>query len=622
MQLTFHCRGTKGGREINSIEIMKKFLLFLIVSSLSGYHFDLKWDIPDGIDWYATVLKGADTDHDNLQEIIFSSESLRVPTIYELQGCEFNLAHIIDSNTSLLFWGMGDYDGDYLSDVLIEYWLGVGQGSNLRVYESPMYYSHPDSFVWEAYLDNMNIGEGFYIRSWGDLDGDDKTDIFTSLYKYFWIFENVGNNAYDLVLFDSLSPPMRWTFPTVGDFDGDGKMEIVNGGMYGQISVFENTGDNQYELIWHDSLPVYIDTCVSNVYDNLSANDMDQDGKPEIIFHGTLLAPIGMPERNDLFIFEAIGDNEYQLIYYDSLPHHVFNTVGAISDVGDVDGDGVPELVLSTTGDIYVIKAFANDSFGIVWQKNMAQEAGVPYSAMDQLDVEIYDLDNNGLNEIIASLAYDDAWGFLHAKTFIYEKGIDMEWVYPSLPDTFLVDSVETLRWTVYDTIAVESLYIYLTPLSNYPRDLIFEGNPLTDSIYNWTVPDSLGEFKLLLVVTGPGRRDSLQSPTIYITPTGLEERDRGEFTSKEGFLKFPSNPVKPPLKIIYSLKTPSKTGKLLIVDAPGRVIKAFKGLKSGRNRVIWNGLDERGKLVSKGVYFILLEREKKKWVRRVVLWR
>ena len=324
---------------------MKKFLILLFPSSLCGYHFNLKWNINDGVDWYISIPKGADTDHDELKEIIFFSESLNVSVIYELNGNEFNLEHIIDPSNHSYFWGVGDYDGDALSDALIQHWLGYyGQGSYLRVYESPLFYSYPDSAVWGIYLYNINIGEGFYIRSWGDLDGDDKKDIFVHLYKYFWIFENIGDNQYELVLFDSLSPPRRWDLPTAGEFDGDNKTDIVDGGMYGEVSVFENTGDNQYELVWETDLPS------GNAYDNFSVDDADQDGEPEFVIHAYSYAPPCC--KQSVWIFEATGDNTYEVVYLDTIRTPWTNVQGPISDAGDVDGDGVPELVISGTTEI------------------------------------------------------------------------------------------------------------------------------------------------------------------------------------------------------------------------------------------------------------------------------
>jgi len=409
-----------------------------------------------------------------------------------------------------------------------------------------------------------------------------------------------------LVFVDTIPQSQVLQGAGIGDFDGDGKTEIAFGDMYGRVFVVENTGDNQFELVWETDL------ISGNAYDNFSAPDADQDGKPEFIIHAYSYAYPCC--KQSVWIFEATGDNTYEVVYLDTIRTPWTDDQGPISDAGDVDGDGVPELVISGTTACYILKATGDNTYERIWYYEP------PGQHLIQLDVEIYDLDNNGLNDIILSWTRVDPYGYLHAMTKIFEKGIDMEWVYPSQYDTFLVDSVETLRWVVYDTISVESLYIYLAPLSGEGRELIFVGDPLIDSSFHWTVPDTQGDFRLWLLVTGPGRRDSLSSPEIYITPKGVREKHPSK--EKEGLFALPSNPVIPPLKIRYLIGQRSKIAKLKVIDVTGRVVRVFEDLRPGYGYVVWDGLDSRGKKLTRGVYFILLEVDEKRWLRRVLLWR
>ena len=591
---------------------MKKFLFFfflLLVCPLYGIRFNQKWSIPDGILWYLTVPKGADSDHDGMAEIVFTSESLAVPVIYEIYNDQFHLEHIIDTTSSnYYFWGIGEFDGDSFEDALIEHWLGHGQESYIRAYESSDYHSYPDTMVWEDLLYGFGAGELFF----GDFDNDGKMNFMKDAVRYFWIYENISDNYYQLVFKDSIPKSQCLEGGAIADFDGDGKTEIAYGDLYGRVFVVENTADNQYELVWDTT--IYASMC----YDNFSVKDADQDGKPEFVIHSYYYHPHCTQK---VWIFEANGDNSYELVYMDSTVTPWTDSQGPISDAGDIDGDGIPELVISGTTAWYVLKATGSNRY----EKVFYYEPTPPEGWLIQLDIDIYDLDHNGLNDVITSWTWTDYGGWIHARTEIFEKGIDMEWLYPSERDTFLWDSLVLLRWSVTDTISIESLYIYLQtayPSIPHGRDLIFQGDPMRDSTFLWKVPDSTGYYRLWLVVTGKGRRDSIRTPMILIMETGVKEKQMVT-NGREGFLSYTSNPVRLPVEVVFYLEeVPDRDARLRIVDVTGRVVRAFRGLRSGYNKVIWDGRDDRGEPVSRGVYFIMLERDRRKWVRRVVLWR
>jgi hypothetical protein len=88
-----------------------------------------------------------------------------------------------------------------------------------------------------------------------------------------------------------------------GDFDGDGLVEFVYSDIDGYYSVFECVGDDLYERIRVTTLPT------ANIFDCFSVNDMDLDGRLEFIVKGFIYPW----NQYNVFIFEAIGDNQYQI---------------------------------------------------------------------------------------------------------------------------------------------------------------------------------------------------------------------------------------------------------------------------------------------------------------------
>ena len=112
--------------------------------------------------------------------------------------------------------------------------------------------------------------------------------------------------------------------------------------------------------------------------------------------------------RIHAFIFEATGDNTYEIIdTFDLFGGHN-SYYGGYSDVGDVDGDGIPEIALEGCQNIYIIKAAGNDSF-YVWEILPGNTGGS--------SVRVYDIDGNGLSEVVIS-------GNNQTRIYEYEVGI------------------------------------------------------------------------------------------------------------------------------------------------------------------------------------------------------
>jgi len=194
---------------------------------------------------------------------------------------------------------------------------------------------------------------------------------------------------------------MDWS-SILGDFDQDGKMEIVSGGEGGAIDphleVYENTIGYRFENVFRDSVPPYRGN--AKVF---SSKDSDGDGKPEIFLdYGR---PTGYYKGVIyLYRWETTGDNCYFRILVDSA-----RTDSGIpwsrSCCGDIDGDGIDEIVWSLGTDVYVYKSTGNDKYERVWH-------WIPpyYKKWDAIytQVKVYDMNKNGYGEIIISFYNKD----------------------------------------------------------------------------------------------------------------------------------------------------------------------------------------------------------------------
>jgi len=147
--------------------------------------------------------------------------------------------------------------------------------------------------------------------------------------------------------------------------------------------LYESPSNNTYEFIRLGSVPT------KNIKDCFSVPDADRDGKLEFVVKGYRI----LSALIDVFIFEATGDNTYEIIDTLILPGGDYE--GGYSDAGDVDGDSIPEIVLEARQNVFIIKASGNDSF-YVWDTLPGNVSGSSVRVTN-------DIDGNGLNEIVIS---------------------------------------------------------------------------------------------------------------------------------------------------------------------------------------------------------------------------
>ena len=455
-------------------------------------HFNLKSEINDGPGTCNFLI--GDTDRDGKPECIFSKHdhTARKERLMIYEFNEFSWQNVFYGDTGFMVLTLGLLDGDSLYDLWLQHY------DTLCMFESPTPYSFPTQKVWTSPFGHV------YSLNWlldiADMDNDGKIDIVDAGEGPFsrnnlCIYENNGDNSFDLVFYDTILP-IYASKPTLGDFDGDGKMEIAISNGDAHAFVIENTGDNSYSLSWDRSLSSFIGNIpVCDCYDVLSGPDMDGDGKKEIVFHASTFEFERGRWREDLFILESDGDNSYYLSWYDSLPGYSL-TYGntplghnyLTSTIADIDGDSVPELLLSVAHKVYILKASSDDDYQLVGEIYLTPLVG---ASMDDdfsaLQVLSYDIDLNGLEEIVIAISYFDNSGFSHRKTLIFEKGIDLQWIYPNSTDTLTANSTITLKWKILDHYAVDSCFIFLSsPYNPQNKQLIFSGSP-SDSSFSWT---------------------------------------------------------------------------------------------------------------------------------------
>ncbi|MFO7651383.1 MAG: VCBS repeat-containing protein [bacterium] len=396
----------------------------------------------------------------------------------------------------------GDGDGDGLTEFVgtTHRYTPESCNSVLCVYEQSVGGSavHPDTLVW--YYDFHEYTELYYAL-YCDLDRDGRTDILTSVLGYNWVFENRGDNRYDLVY----RTPWRYftDHGTAGDFDGDSAVEFTLTPYNRDFCfIFECVGDDTFALT--ESIPnPHLNVAGHDVF---SGSDVDGDGRPEFFINFSAFDGSSM-WRFYLYMYEATGDNTYAGVGVDSTAVGDRNDGIYASTCADIDLDGVEEVIWSYRTGFRVLKATGNNQFRRVaeWTKPTPP----PYECF----VTAYDMNGNGYPDIVASG---------NGQTWMLELEA-VQVVTPNSRLELAPGDTCRIRWRVFSPPRCDSVSLFLRRDTTWRLDTIAAGLAPTESSYVWTVPPGPAEScRVVAIAYGPGRQFDESDTAFAILPGGI----------------------------------------------------------------------------------------------------
>lgn len=235
-----------------------------------------------------------------------------------------------------------------------------------------------------------------------DFDGDGKPDLANNL-------GNTGNigvirnlSTPGNISFDALITLTTGSYPAhvvACDVDGDGKLDLIGAG--DDISIFKNTSSGIGQISFANATTIKVGNGISGVV----MRDLNGDGKPDmVIIWNNAVYIYGNISTPDNIAFAAPITITFQ---GDALS-------GGVA-IGDMDGDGMPDIVVvESLNSVDVIRNTGSNGGSLSFAPFIRYQAGVQYWLLTSLSsVSIGDLDGDGKPDLAVGLAGSNAFSVL-----------------------------------------------------------------------------------------------------------------------------------------------------------------------------------------------------------------
>ena len=279
----------------------------------------------------------------------------------------------------------------------------------------------PASYPTNGYSTSMGIG---------DLNNDGKNDIV------------VGNYCYNMEVFlqnesGGFDPPVTYMVEPlrvqVGDFNNDGLLDVASIPWGGQ-----NDGGRPYAEVLCQNIGGSLNPPIRYYaphggYDDMKVGDINDDGLTDIV---VMSGQFNYPNVNVLI--QNAGGTFNSPIYFDLGTYELTSSVA----VGDIDGDGMPDIVVTHGDEFPSITIFSLKNGMYLPVKSYSSSLRGPQA------LHIADVNNDGRQDVIVTHGFGQmAFGvFLQGEdgVLLPEELYPTLWVWSYEPQSFAVGDINS----------------------------------------------------------------------------------------------------------------------------------------------------------------------------------
>jgi gliding motility-associated-like protein len=360
-------------------------------------NFEPKVEFAAGKDTYTVAI--ADLDGDGKADMLVSDMEAKTVATYlntsvknDISARSFMPAAVLlDVGADPKQLSVGDLDGDGKPDIVVVNYYGQNYISVLR---------NTSVKGTISFAPKINILSGTYpcAATIGDIDTDGKPEIlvYNSLSRTLSVFKNFstkGTISTESFIKKADIPSEHQAYDIkLTDIDGDGKPDIVySAGALGGISIVRNKATQGIIDINSFEQPINFSGAVSS--QGVAVGDLDNDGKPDVVVCNQFARSVSVYKNTSLPGSITTGSFAQRVDFAVSFPMDV--------QISDIDGDGNPDLVFANSG-LQTISILRNNaSSGGITATSFLSPVSLPTTNVSSTAVG--DLDGDGKPEIAAA---------------------------------------------------------------------------------------------------------------------------------------------------------------------------------------------------------------------------
>jgi hypothetical protein len=294
---------------------------------------------------------------------------------------------------------IGDLDGDGKPDLAVANWGSF----TVSVFRNTATIGSINSSSFAAKVD-FTTGAGSYPNSVaiGDLDGDGKPDLAVANNNLFTVsvlrntatIGSIGSGSFAAKQ-DFVTGAQPWSV-AIGDLDGDGKpdLAVVNNAS-NTVSVFRNTATSG--SIGSGSFAAKQDFTTGTNPGSVAIGDLDGDGKPDLVLANQSSNTVSV--LRNTATSGSIGSGSFA-----AKQDFATGAAPQQSAIGDIDGDGKPDLAVANDGGLNTVSVLRNTATsGSIGSGSFAVKQD--FTANNPYSLAIGDIDGDGRPDLVLANA-------------------------------------------------------------------------------------------------------------------------------------------------------------------------------------------------------------------------